>query len=140
MLLILVGSAPDHYDKRIAEKLANLSSESWLRFPLMARSELREVYSAADLGIWPGVPSNTIQEAMGCGVAIALPDEDSTNHLIEGNGLHISIDDIMGSTEKLIDIAENPNLLLNMKKKSIVIAGNYSWNSISKDLMKIYEQ
>ena len=140
LLLVLVGSAPEEYDKMIAEKLGSLSSESWLRFPLMARSELQRIYCAADLGIWPGVPSNTIQEAMGCGVAMALPNDDSTNHLIDGNGLHISIDDLLGSTEKLSDIAKNASLLLDMKKKSIEIAGNYSWDSISKDLIKIYEQ
>jgi len=76
---------------------------------------------------------------MGCGVAMALPNDDSTNHLIDGNGLHISIDDILGSTEKLLDIVKTANLLLDMKKKSIVIARNYSWDSISKDLIKIYE-
>ena len=103
-------------------------------------SEFKKIYCAADLGIWPGVPSNTIQEAMGCGVAMALPNDDSTNHLIDGNGLHISIDDLLGSTEKLSDIAKNVSLLLDMKKKSIVIAGNYSWDSISEDLIKIYEQ
>ena len=119
---------------------ALLASNSWLRFPLMARSKLKEIYCAADLGIWPGVPSNTIQEAMGCGVAMALPKQDSTNHLIDGNGSHISTDDLLGSTEKLSDIAKNASLLLDMKKKSIAIARNYSWESISKDLIKIYEQ
>lgn len=140
LLLVLVGSAPDEYDKKISEKLSGLLSESWLRFPFMARSELKEIYSAADLGIWPGVPSNTIQEAMGCGVAVALPNENSTNHLIDGNGLHISVNDLLGSTEKLLDIAKNASLLLDMKKKSITIARNYSWETISKDLIRIYEQ
>ncbi len=140
LLLVLVGSAPDDYDKKITEKLTSLSNESWQRFPLMARSKLKEIYCAADLGIWPGVPSNTIQEAMGCGVAMALPNDDSTNHLIDGNGLHISIDDILGSTEKLLDIVKNESLLLDMKKKSIMVASDYSWDSISKDLIKIYEQ
>jgi len=140
LLLVLVGSAADEYDKKISKKLSGLPRESWLRFPFMARSELKEIYCAADLGLWPGVPSNTIQEAMGCGVAVALPNEDSTNHLIDGNGLHISVNDLLGSTEKLSDIVKNASLLLDMKKKSIVIARNYSWDSISKDLIKIYEQ
>lgn len=140
LLLVLVGSAPYEYDKKITEKLALLSRGSWQRFPLMARSELKEIYCAADLGIWPGVPSNTIQEAMGCGVAMALPKDNSTNHLIDGNGLHISIDDLLGSAESLSNVAKNASLLLDMKKKSIVIAENYSWDSISKDLIKIYEQ
>jgi len=140
LLLVLVGSSPGEYDKKIIESSFLSYSDSWLRFPLMARSELREIYCAADLGIWPGIPSNTIQEAMGCGVAIALPKDDSTNHLIDGNGLYISIDDLLGSAEKLSDIANNASLLLDMKEKSIVIARNYSWASISKDLIKIYEQ
>ena len=140
LLLVLVGSAPDEYDKKISEKLSDLPRESWLRFPFMARSELKEIYCAADIGVWPGVPSNTIQEAMGCGVAVALPNAESTNHLIDGNGLHISVNDLLGSTDKLMDIVKNKSLLLDMKKKSIVIAGNYSWESISKDLIKIYEK
>ena len=77
---------------------------------------------------------------MGCGVAIALPDENSTNHLIDGNGVHISIDDVPRSTEKLLQIAENLTLLMHMKEKSISIARNCSWDVITKDLIKIYEQ
>ena len=140
LLLVLVGSAAEEYDKKITEQLGSLSSESWLRFPFMTRSELKRIYCAADLGIWPGVPSNTIQEAMGCGVAMALPNYDSVNHLIDGNGLYISIDDLLGCTEKLLDIMKNASLLLDMKRKSIEIAKKYSWDSISKDLIKIYQQ
>lgn len=140
LLLVLVGSALNEYDKKITEKLESMPIESWLRFPLMTRLELKKIYCAADLGIWPGVPSNTIQEAMGCGVAVALPNEDATNHLIDGNGLHISIDDVLGSTEELMVIVRNAKIILEMKKKSIDIAKKYSWETISKDLIKIYEQ
>ena len=140
LLLVLVGSAPDEYDKKIIEQLGCLSSDSWVRFPLMPRTEWRKVYCAADLGIWPGIPSNTIQEAMGCGVALALPYDDSTRHLVDGNGVHIHLDDMLRSSEELVEIAKNSSRLLDMKKRSIVLAREFSWESISKDLIEIYEQ
>jgi glycosyltransferase involved in cell wall biosynthesis len=50
------------------------------------------------------------------------------------------MDDLLGCTEKLSDIVKNASLFLDMKRKSIEISKKYSWDSISKDLIKIYQQ
>ena len=80
LLLVLVGSASREYDSKISTKVKQLADGSTLRLPFLPRSELRRVYCAADIGIWPGVPSNTIQEAMG--VALLLRFQTIMQRLI----------------------------------------------------------
>jgi len=37
------------------------------------RSELSQIYNAADIGVWPGDPSITVLEALATGLACLLP-------------------------------------------------------------------
>ncbi|MFC1652369.1 glycosyltransferase family 4 protein [Planctomycetota bacterium] len=136
VFLILVGSAGKEYDSLIKEKLEKMSG-TYLRLPFLEREELRTVYSACDIGIWPGMPSNTIQEAMACKVAIILPNDDIVGHLIDGNGLTESQDPDVAA-DYICSLSQDKGLLETHKTRSADIASKYSWQSITKDLMDIY--
>jgi glycosyltransferase involved in cell wall biosynthesis len=138
VFLVLVGVADEVYDKKIDKKLTNLSKDSWLRLPFQEREELRKIYSASDIGIWPGIPSITIQEAMACGVALLLPDDGIVGHLIDGNGIHISESDEL-TVNSLCELASSKDLLDQMKKTSIEMADKYSWKRIASDTIELYE-
>lgn len=51
-------------------------------FPFLDQSGLNAVFNAADLGVWPSMPAITIQQAMGTGLRVAIPDNDLVGHLI----------------------------------------------------------
>jgi len=138
IFLVLVGDADHAYDGKIKSSLMSLPIGAWIRYPFLARNELSKIYSASDVGIWPGIPSNTIQEAMSCGVVLALPDNDIVGHLIDGNGIHID-DDVRLTAIKLSRILQSKEMFKQMKARSIQIASTYSWDNISKRTIEAYQ-
>ncbi len=136
--LILVGLASDEYEYEISKLLSKLGESNYLRFPFLNRKELNEVYCAADIGIWPGIPSNTIQEAMASKVAVILPQNDIVGHLIDGNGIYFD-EKKLHITQFLKECSFSQNQLEKYKLKSQEIAIKYSWSNIVKDLDQIYK-
>ena len=139
VFLVLAGSADASYDVLINKELSKLSKSSWIRLPFQNREELQKIYSASDVGIWPGIPSNTIQEAMACGVALILPNDNIVGQLIEGNGYHIPKSNKL-MVEYLCKLANSKELLEKMKLTSIKLAKNkYSSDKIAFDLVELYQ-
>lgn len=134
--LVLVGSADAHYEQRIAEAIAVLNAPT-IRLPFLDRAELRRVYAGSDVGIWPGIPSNTIQEAMACGCAVILPDDDIVGHLVENNGVKTATDADVAANY-IVSLSQDPDHLNEAQSASIEIARKYSWSNITRDLMHIY--
>ena len=137
IFLLLIGSAGDVYDKKIIKLLSRLNKDQFLRLPFLRRDILQKAYSASDIGIWPGIPSNTIQEAMLCEVALILPENNIVGHLIDKNGLKEN-DNIHKAAKFIITCANNKTKLDSYKKKSKEIAFRYSWSKITSDLNVIY--
>lgn len=82
MKYVVVGSLGDAY----AKELQDLVDTEDLRnvvtiLPFMDTARKRAFYCAADLGVW-GTAAITIQEAMGTGLKVVLPDKTSVAHLV----------------------------------------------------------
>lgn len=135
--LVLAGNPEREYEGVLRNKLNGIN-DFCIRLPFLERKELRAVYSAADIGLWPGTASNTIQEAMACGTAMVLPNNKIVGHLIDGNGYLIDDQDAVRIAELINRTLTDKKLLSTMKEKSIEIAYKYSWESIAKELIKIY--
>jgi glycosyltransferase involved in cell wall biosynthesis len=54
----------------------------FIYLPFASREALPRLYNAADFGTWHLQPSVTIQEAMGTGVYMLLPDSPTVSHLV----------------------------------------------------------
>lgn len=54
--------------------------------PFLKPDELRGVYNGCDLGVWPVKPTATIQEAMGTGLYVLLPNDRVFAHLLPNQG------------------------------------------------------
>ncbi len=134
--LILVGTADARYEAEIAAALATLNAQI-IRLPFLDRERLRRVYAGADVGIWPGIPSNTIQEAMSCGCAMILPDDDIVGHLVEDNGIKTS-SDTHAAADYLVALSIDEAQRTQAQSASIALARKYSWSNITQDLMQIY--
>jgi len=137
VFLVLVGNSDHEYTKEINRSLSRLPEEAWVSYPFQSRAELSRIYSASDIGIWPGIPSNTIQEAMSCGVALLLPDNDIVGHLIDGNGIYLS-DNNNDVVNDLRWMLQDDDKLQEMKLRSIKLAGKYSWDAIAQDTLRLY--
>ena len=74
--LILVGFLNDRYDRIIKEYILKSGfRERFTCLPLLPRTELNEIYNAADLGVWHSLPTTTIIEALGTGLTVIVPDD-----------------------------------------------------------------
>lgn len=138
VVLLLLGSASGKYDRDIESEIIDVK-DNVIRIPLVPNKMLRSYYSAADIGIWPGIPSNTIQEAMACEVAVILRDNDTTSHLVENNGLSISVLNPYSVAKDIVNMMDE-NIIEECKKQSRKLALKYSWDQISRDSLSIYSQ
>ena len=66
--------------RRLADDLGHpsaLTIEGFVPAPSLA-----EAFNGADVGVWPSMPAITIQQAMGSGLPVVLPDNDLVSHLV----------------------------------------------------------
>lgn len=62
-------------------------------------SDLARAFNGADIGVWPSMPAITIQQAMGTGLSVVLPDNDLVAHLLD----HRSLGRLIAPGADLID-------------------------------------
>lgn len=140
LYLILLGQ-PDGAFGDFLNEIGSINNDFIIKLPLQKRDALRDFYCASDIGIWPGAPSNTIQEGMACGLSLVLPNDLLVGHLIEGNGIKSKFDtskEINEVVNYLAELFENRDKLARTKECSLNISKKYSWERISLDLLSIY--
>jgi glycosyltransferase involved in cell wall biosynthesis len=82
---IIVGFLNDEYEKELKAFIQSQPHpEIFKCFPFLKSNEIKNLYCAADAGIWLKV-AISIQEAMGTGLPVILENKPSVNHLIEEN-------------------------------------------------------
>jgi len=53
--------------------------------------QLNAIFNAADIGVWPSMPAITIQQAMGTGLKVILPENSWVSHVIlPGSGIYFN--------------------------------------------------
>lgn len=137
IVLILIGNASEKYERIIQNESRSILDYT-IRIPFLENKLLKDYYSLADIGIWPGIPSNTIQEAMACEVSMILPANDTISHLIDNNGFFIKEFDANIVAHSINNLLDN-NLLEEYKHRSKEIIAKYSWKEIAKESLCIYE-
>lgn len=50
--------------------------------PFVDAARMNQLFNAADLGVWPAMPAITIQQAMGTGLRVVIPENDLVGHLL----------------------------------------------------------
>jgi len=141
--LLIVGKGGSEY----VEKLKDLVKEGRIKHRviwvgMVNNRKLPGYYNASDLGIWPGDLSNTIIEAMSCGLPIILPkkvsDKQTSKHLLKNkNGMSFkrgSISDLVKAIERVI-ISKN---LREMGWRSrVLVEKEYSWKQIARKYLEL---
>jgi glycosyltransferase involved in cell wall biosynthesis len=79
---VMAGVLDDAHGRLLREQVASLEDASGvLLLPVLRHDEMRELFSACDLGFWPRV-AITIQQAMGTGLPVVLQQGPTVSHLL----------------------------------------------------------
>lgn len=143
--LLLIGSGHADYEARLAaiSKQYNLG-KYLIRKDFVSNEELPSYLNTADVGVWPGSPSNGIQEAIACGLPVIIPAHETTKFLVKGaqlledNGLIFPADNATILTKHLEALLQNTDMrkrqgALSRKKAEQIL----DWDIIAKQFLEM---
>nr|WP_257231923.1 MULTISPECIES: glycosyltransferase family 4 protein [unclassified Acinetobacter] len=126
-------------DKDIEEEALSLISED-KRIKYLGwvdANEIQKLLCASDLYIQPGSQSATMQQSLCLRNAVILKNVKSHKPFVKGNGWLINRDSEI--SEILDNISLDPDLLLDMSKKSLEIAHNLlSYDILAQKIYRIF--
>jgi len=102
-------------------------------------SKIAKAYQKADVFIMPSLNeglSNSMLEAMACGLPVIVTDTGGASKLVDGNGIIIekeSVDSIVDALNAL-----DSKTVAGMGARSRKIAEGMSWGAVSKQYLKLY--
>jgi glycosyltransferase involved in cell wall biosynthesis len=147
--MLFVGSGPKRYIDEITRiaKEHGILDKMILR-PPVPRTELPVFYSAADVGVWPGIPSNSIIEAMSSSLPIIIVDYSSRRHeydtsgfLENENGLSFAEGSAKGLSSAVQRLADDGELRPNMGRRGRqLVEEKLNWKTISVMTTDAYER
>ena len=104
---------------------------------------LPDIYSSSDIFVLPSLSegmSNTVLEAMACGLPIVTTDTGGSKELINGNGVILPTNDVEGITDALGKLIEDTVLRKQMGMKSRELANEFSWGAVAGQYMQLYRK
>jgi len=141
--LLIVGSGSKEYMDSIRFIVKENDMENKVFFyPFAQRNVLRKFYNAADIGIWPGDPSITIQEAMACKLPIIVQDHRDTKELnAYTNGIVVRRGDKAQLLSAISKLVLNKKLREDLGEKSLQLVQDIlNWKSIAQRSIELYRE
>ena len=141
--LLLIGDSSAEYNvflKNKIRKVKNIVGQNKIiQLPFLKQNELRYYLNLADVAIWPGIPSITIQECLFTDNILMLPKKSASFELLSSRYL-IFYDNLNKTANNLIKVIQNRNILNSIKLKNKSILKKISWYEINKELENLYEK
>ncbi len=143
-LLIVGGGARSYMDRltRIIQE-GNISNNVILR-DFVNHGKLPKLYSAADIGIWPGNLTNTTQEGMATTLPVILPEvvseHQTSEHLLSNNnGFSFPRGNPEVLSRCIATLVGDEKLRRKMGLRSRqLVEKKFSWKSISRRFCEAY--
>jgi glycosyltransferase involved in cell wall biosynthesis len=139
--LLLVGNGAPALEAELRAQARALTGGARVHFrDLVPNEALPALYSAADLGVWPGDPSNTIQEATMCGLPVVTPANRVTHHVLAGgNGFDFALGDAADLARVLGPLLSDPERLAHLRPRARAHAeAHLTWRAIAAEAVAHY--
>ncbi len=145
--LVIIGNGAEDYVQRLQALIKNLDLVNrilWL--PPQPSTDLVKFYNAADVGVWPGNLSNTIQEAMACGKPVVVAERISagqtTKHLVfQQATAQFSRHQINQLAKVMSKFITNSAYRQHAGEDALtLIQDRYSWDRIAQAHLKVYKK
>ncbi len=142
--VFFVIRGPDEGMKKSVEKLIGKERKILLLPETRDRKEVVKMYQAAEIYVMPsyreGLPL-TLFEAMASGLpVVASPVQGIPYEINEDNGFLVKYGDNKKFAEKILKLLDNKNLRERLSKNNLKKSKKYSWDSIFKRTLQIYEK
>lgn len=137
--LTLVG------DGNLRESLEKYALENSLNVKFLGRCEqakIVEILQNSDVFVLPSQNegmSNSILEAMACGLPVITTNTGGSSELIQENGFIIEKENVKALEESIQKFIENKNLLTTFGINSRKMAEKMSWKNVAVEYKRIYE-
>ena len=102
---------------------------------------LPELYQKAELFVQPSFyegMSNTVLEAMACGLPIIATCEGGREELLKENAVNVPYGKPSALSEKVVNLLNDGQSLARMGQISQQIASRYSWSAVAERYLEIY--
>ena len=137
LTLVGEGNLKENLKKLAASLNVNLEFAGYVE-----HSKLVKYYHEADIFVLPSLNegmSNTVLEAMACGLPLIVTDVGGTSELIKENGFVVSKRNSLAIKDVVSKFLENRRLLSTMGRISRYLAQEMSWKEVVKEYTKQYE-
>jgi len=98
------------------------------------------LYQGADVLINPSLHEGfgmPLLESMACGIPVLTSDEHSPAELIKDGGITVNPRNTDEITEKIIELAKNDELLIELSKKALKRSMDFSWVQFAEGILKM---
>ena len=137
--LMIVGSGDINYIKELKDLAKKLGINNKCEFVgFVKRDCIKDYFSAADIGVWPGNNSVSIMEAMACKLPIIMVDLQLSHLVSYNNGLKFPEHNKVKLKMALEKLINNKKLRLEMASNSVnIIKKYYSYDTIAKQFLDL---
>lgn len=141
--LIMVGNAPKDYRAELEALIETHGLTTRLRWlDFMPNDQLPALYSASDIGVWPGDASITDLECASCGVPLVLPHCGYNFYaMANDNGVFFERGGVQGLADALYTLVSDDALRAKKGHNAReLIERDLNWDSLARQTIAIYEQ
>jgi glycosyltransferase involved in cell wall biosynthesis len=139
--LLIIGRGDADYIKLLKKLIFDGNiAENIIFHPWVERTMLNSLYSASDIGVWPGLSSISIVEAASSGLPLVIARYPVEIYAVEnGNGFTFKIDDVNGLRRCLEILIYDEKLRKEMGCKSRkLVKEKLNWKTITLKYLDAY--
>ena len=139
--LVFAGLGSDDASNLLRRKAETAKyRDSITLLPFIDSQSLNELFNAADLGIWPAMPAITIQQAMGTGLPVLIPNNDILRHLIKSDSQGTFLKSFPGDLAAVVEsargnVASGPHLRRHNRAQAAWLSNDGIARSVIKDAL-----
>ncbi|MCL5798045.1 MAG: glycosyltransferase family 4 protein [Patescibacteria group bacterium] len=134
--VLLVGGGKTNH---VSDLKKILDAKELIVEHFVSNDKLPDYYSAADIAVWPGDPSQGMLEAMSSSLPLIVPEWYGTEFLQKSGGvLFFKRKDIRGLAQKIAKLSYNKNKRKEIGMNARYYIGRYfSWKEIARQTLSL---